>query len=95
MTLSMSQYPSSLVSQSCHVASAAIGEVVGEGAVTVLDPLGASGEAFDRIVEHFDVPKTAREFARSLVAGPVVCRCSASVPWPSAICRRAGGQGRV
>ncbi|MBB83678.1 MAG: transcription antitermination factor NusB [Deltaproteobacteria bacterium] len=44
-------------------------EAVGEGAVTVFDPVGASGEAFDRIVEHFDVPKTAREFARSLVAG--------------------------
>lgn len=44
-------------------------EAVGEGAVTVLDPVEASGEAFDRIVEHFDVPKTAREFARGLVAG--------------------------
>jgi N utilization substance protein B len=44
-------------------------EAVGEGAVVDLDPVEASGVAFDRIVEHFDVPKVAMEFARRLVAG--------------------------
>ena len=46
-------------------------EAVGTGAVGDVDPIDASGDAFDRIVEHFDVPKTAREFARGLVAGVV------------------------
>ncbi|MCR9097376.1 MAG: transcription antitermination factor NusB [bacterium] len=46
-------------------------EAVGTGSVGDVDPLDASGEAFDRIVEHFDVPKSAREFARGLVAGVV------------------------
>ncbi len=44
-------------------------EEIGEGAVAEVDPVVASGEAFDRIVEHFDVPKVAMEFARTLVAG--------------------------
>ena len=44
-------------------------EAVGDGAVVALDPVEASGEAFDRIAEHFDVPKSARDFARTLVAG--------------------------
>lgn len=37
-------------------------------AVTQIDAAEASGPAFDRIVEHFDVPKSALEFARVLVA---------------------------
>lgn len=44
-------------------------EAIGQGAVVDLDPVEASGVAFDRIVEHFDVPKVAMEFARRLVAG--------------------------
>lgn len=44
-------------------------EAVGAGSVADVDPVDASGEAFDRIVEHFDVPKVAMEFARMLVAG--------------------------
>ncbi len=50
-------------------------EAIGEGAVVDLDPVEASGVAFDRIVEHFDVPKAAMEFARMLVAG-VAARAS-------------------
>ena len=34
-----------------------------------VDPEEASGEAFDRITEHFDVPRTSIDFARELVAG--------------------------
>lgn len=34
-----------------------------------VDPAEASGTAFDRITEHFDVPGSAIEFARGLVAG--------------------------
>jgi len=37
--------------------------------VVQLDPVEASGAAFDRVVEHFDVPRSAMEFARALVAG--------------------------
>lgn len=35
----------------------------------VVDPLEASGTAFDRITEHFSVPGSAIDFARELVAG--------------------------
>jgi len=34
-----------------------------------VDPEEASGVAFDRITEHFDVPGTSIDFARELVAG--------------------------
>lgn len=37
--------------------------------VVQLDPMEASGAAFDRVVEHFDVPRSAMEFGRALVAG--------------------------
>jgi len=34
-----------------------------------VDPEEASGVAFDRITEHFDVPRSSIDFARQLVAG--------------------------
>ena len=34
-----------------------------------LDPAETIGAAFDRVVEHFDVPKSAMDFARRLVGG--------------------------
>ena len=37
--------------------------------VVQLGPMEASGAAFDRVVEHFDVPRSAMEFGRALVAG--------------------------
>ena len=39
------------------------------GAGARLDPIEASGAAFDRITEHFSVPGSAIAFARELVAG--------------------------
>ena len=43
--------------------------VDGEDEVVALDPVEASGSAFDRITEHFSVPGSAIAFARELVAG--------------------------
>lgn len=40
-----------------------------EDDVVVLDPAVASATAFDRVTEHFSVPRSAIAFARELVAG--------------------------
>lgn len=38
------------------------------GAWEERDPVGSCGRAFDRIVEHFDVPASAADFARELAS---------------------------
>lgn len=40
-----------------------------EDPVAAIDAVEASGAVFDRVVEHFSVPRNAMDFARGLVAG--------------------------